>query len=215
MSAAGWSAIAAIFAAISSWMIFIVQRRNLLEQVRPELILTDWEREYIREEDDQREFLHFRMIRNVGRGPALHMNLNLEAIGNPPRAALGTIMQPIIPPADSVDVGGKITLWWQNVDPVKEGMPKHFMLQLKIFCWDSHGVRYETNYNMMVFEGSAMLGQSNVIADNVVLGNRTTSTRSGMRLKLDRRVKKIGWQLSDYVIGWRSTANAIWSSWRR
>ena len=44
MTAAAWSAIAAIFAAASSFMIFLIQRANLRASVRPELVLTGWER---------------------------------------------------------------------------------------------------------------------------------------------------------------------------
>jgi hypothetical protein len=44
ITAAFWSAIAASFAALFSFITMMIQRRNLLESVRPDLILIGWDR---------------------------------------------------------------------------------------------------------------------------------------------------------------------------
>ena len=70
MTAAFWSAVAASFAALSSLLIFLVQRRTLLESARPELILDGWSRETVGQGEGQHEVIAFQTIRNVGRGTA-------------------------------------------------------------------------------------------------------------------------------------------------
>jgi len=68
ITAATWSAIAASFSALSSFLIMLIHRRNLLESVRPELILDDWSRLAEGEGDTTHDVLVFTAVRNVGRG---------------------------------------------------------------------------------------------------------------------------------------------------
>ncbi|MCB7130373.1 MAG: hypothetical protein J3T61_12645, partial [Candidatus Brocadiales bacterium] len=135
MTAAVWSAIAATFAAASSFMIFLIQRGNLLESVRPELVLTNWERHVEGKGAAAREVLCFRNIRNVGRGAAMHVVINLDRFGDPPTASLGTISRPILTPDEGSQIDAQISLWWKNVAPFKG--TKYLRINLVIFCWDS------------------------------------------------------------------------------
>ena len=74
-SAAIWSAVAASFAALSSFLMMLIQRRNLMESVRPEMVLTGWSRREEGQGDAAHEVIAIQMIKNVGRGPALNIML--------------------------------------------------------------------------------------------------------------------------------------------
>ena len=79
-------------------MIFLTQRENLRASVRPELILTGWKRQVEGKGDAAREVLYFRNIRNVGRGSAMHVRINLDNRSDPLTAVLATISRPILAP---------------------------------------------------------------------------------------------------------------------
>jgi hypothetical protein len=201
MTAAIWSAVAAIFAAISSFLIFLIQRENLRASVRPELILTDWERHVEGEGDAAREVLCFRNIRNVGRGAAMHVNLNLAFSGDPPTAALGTISRPILAPGDVSQVDAQISLWWQNVAP-QQGT-KFLHIKLVIFNWDSVGNRYETRYGLLVVElreNVNVAWTTYSIAPGVTMGSRHVTSRSVWFLKLSRRVQRHWERVQDFFV---------------
>jgi len=51
----------------------LIQRRNLLESVRPELVLTGWGKREEGSGDSWHEVLTFNTIRNIGRGAAIHV----------------------------------------------------------------------------------------------------------------------------------------------
>ncbi len=167
-------------------MIFLIQRGNLLESVRPELVLTDWERHVEGEGDAAREVLCFRNIRNAGRGAAMHIRINLDWSSDPPTAVLGTISRPILAPNENSQIDAQISLWWKNVAPHRAGgiIP----INLVIFCWDSRGRRYETRYNLVVVELRENLGVQDPIAPGVMLGSRSVTSRSVRFLKLSSRV---------------------------
>ncbi len=190
MTAAAWSAVAAICAAASSFMIFLIQRGNLRASVRPELVLTDWERHVEGEGDAAREVLCFRNIRNVGRGVAMHVNLNLDWSGDPPTAALGTISRPILAPGEVDQVDAQIYLFWKNVAPQKG--TKFLHIKLVIFCLDSVGNRYETRHHLLVVElreNVNVAWTTNSVAPGVTLGPRHVTSRSVRFLKLSHRVQ--------------------------
>jgi hypothetical protein len=71
-STAIWSAVAASFAALAAFLSFLTQRRNLLESVRPEIVLDGWTR--------ISPGLRFTSIRNVGRGSALHIVIVMTGV---------------------------------------------------------------------------------------------------------------------------------------
>lgn len=121
-AAAIWSAVAASFAALSSVLIMMIQRRNLLESARPELVLIGWSRQACGQGDAAHEILGFERIKNVGRGPALHIVLNSSQIANNrPTAAMSTLRLPILAPNEESPIDGRISLWWKNVEPNREG----------------------------------------------------------------------------------------------
>ena len=88
-----WSAIAATFSAIAAILILKIQRQNLLESVRPELVIGGWVRHERRSENPDYEKISFETIKNVGRGPALHVTLASVTVNDDRETALARISQ--------------------------------------------------------------------------------------------------------------------------
>ena len=190
-NAAIWSAVAATFAALLSFLIFWTQRRNFLESVRPELVLTDWNRRVEGEGDATHDRISFKTIRNVGRGAALHIHLSaVHKNEKRPTAILSTLRLSILPADEASEVNGEIVVWWKNVDPAAQG-PKHLPITVVIFCWDSGGMRHETRYRLFALESSKNAVVTDAIAPGVMLHSRTTTTRPVWLLKLFTRVGRL------------------------
>lgn len=98
-AAAIWSAVAASFAALASLLIMLIQRRSLLESVRPELVLTGWGRAARGEGNGTHEVITFETIKNVGRGAALHISFgSMQELDGKPTAILSSTRLPILAP---------------------------------------------------------------------------------------------------------------------
>jgi len=191
-TAAFWSAIAATCAAVSSFLIFLVQRRNLLESVRPEIVLIGWSRYKRGNGDAAHEVIAFQTIKNVGRGPALGVYINLKGFGpERPTAVLSTKRLPILAAGESEESAGEIILWWKNVKENPQG--KYLPLNIQIYCWDSRNMRHETLYHMLAIE----LGDRSAIADEIApgvgLSLRKTVTRAVWSLKFQRTLARVPW----------------------
>jgi hypothetical protein len=173
-----WSAIAASFAALSSFLIMLIQRRNLLESVRPELVLTGWNRFARGNGDAAHEVISFQTIRNVGRGVALNIILNLEPSpfgDGPPTTVLSTSRLPLLAATEAADTNREIIVWWKNVKPDAQGH-KFLPITVLILCWDARGMRHETRYKLLAVELLPNVGVADAIAPGIMLGSRTTAT---------------------------------------
>jgi hypothetical protein len=179
-NAAIWSAVAASFAALSSFLTMRIQRRNLLESIRPELVLIGWERWTENGEGTGTDILRFRTIKNVGRGVAYHIYMSQGGKVVIPLAAglLATRVPVILGANEPAEIDGQIMLWWENVKLNELGLRETYIIA-RIFCMDSCGVRYETQYNLLAAELSSIpLVMSNEIAPRVALLGRRTTTQS-------------------------------------
>ena len=183
------SAIAAVFSAVAAVTVALIQRRNLVEAARPELIVSEWgKRERVQAGFDE---LKIGAVRNVGTGPALNLHIFSEA---DPGLYLA-MAQPLqlLPAGESADVKGKVAVWWKNI-PGKEG-GRHISMTVVLLCWDTRGYRYQTNYNLFMVEDPVTHVVANEIAPGVAIGVRTTYRRSVWSLKLQSRVKRLGKKL--------------------
>jgi len=188
-----WSAVAAWFALLSSVAMLLIQRRNVLESVRPELVLVDWTRfaggngaaaNY--------EVIAFKAIKNVGRGVAFHVRVDCA---HEIRQRSAVVVEPKVVPLLAVNeasnVGGEIVVWWSNVASTQEvkGVP----ITLTITCLDARGLRHETRYRLFSIGPKLPVGMTTVkgahqIAPGVALVHRSTVTRAPWRSKLERWV---------------------------
>lgn len=182
-----WSAIAATAALGISLSIFWVQRRSLLESLRPELVLTDWGRRTEGAGEKASDVITFRTIRNVGRGAAFQIILNASRVSeNRPVYVLSTTHLPILASKEDSEVNGEIRVWWKNVDLDATGS-KHVTMVVEVLCWDSGGMRHQTEYLLMADPPERAVTLSNHLAPGVMLVNRRTMTRPVWWLKLTAR----------------------------
>lgn len=194
LTSANWSAVAALFAALSSFLTLLVQRRNLLESVRPELVLLDWGRQTEGVGAAAHEVVSFRTIRNVGRGAAFHVNINCDHItDDSPRrmlAGMGTIRLPIVAVGESTGANGQISIWFKNVEPDNAG--KRLPITVTILCWDSRNIRHQTRYQLFAVEiPSGVTFSAHVVAPGVALVSRRTTMKPVWRLRLWARLGRI------------------------
>jgi hypothetical protein len=189
--AAFWSAVAASFAALSSFLIMLIQRRTLLESARPELVLIGWSRKPVGKGDAAHELLTFQTIKNVGRGTALHVHFQcFMDRDNYPLYMMSTLRLPILASNETAEMDGAISLWWKNV---RTESVRHMPVLITIWCWDSRGRRHETRYNLFVVEqvSGAMTFGGDTITPGVTLTTRTTTTRPVWWLKFIGKLKRI------------------------
>jgi hypothetical protein len=184
-----WSAIAASFAALSSLLIMLIQRRALLESARPELVLTGWSRCARGNGDAAHEVISFRMIRNVGRGVAMNLFLNSDSDRARPNATLSTKRIPILAANEELAVNGEILVWWKNVKADANGC-RFLPITVTILCRDSRGMRHETQYRLFAVEGP-LVGVVDEIAPGVMLSSRRTVTRPVCWLKALGRAQRL------------------------
>jgi hypothetical protein len=189
---AGWAALAAGFSAIASFLIWRIQRSNLLESVRPELVLLDWSRETQGDLQtyNSRAVIAFPRIKNVGRGAAFNVWLNVYPhIGD--RYTAQTIRLPIIAVNEEVALAdGRIIVWFN--DPAVKGVN----VPLTVSSWDSRGNVYETVYNLLVVRGDIPF-RGSTIAENLD-ATRTTTMTPAWRLHFRARRERLLPRLSDF-----------------
>jgi hypothetical protein len=191
IEAATWSAIAATFAGLSSFLIMLIQRRNLLESVRPEIVLVGWGRRASGEGESAHEVLSFKTVKNVGRGVALHvMMISSKIADNRPVTMLSNMRVPVIAVNETIDLNGEIIVWWKNVKPAPDGH-RFLPITITIFCWDSRNMRHETTYSLLMVESSERVAVSDAIAPGVSFGHRTTTTRPVWFLQLKEKLGRL------------------------
>jgi len=190
-TAAFWSPIAALFAALSSFLIMLIARRNLLESTRPELVLTGWTRRAEGQGDAAYEVIAFQTLRNVGRGAAFNIIIySSDIIANLPTAIVSSTRLPILAANETNNLNGEIIVYWKNVES-DSPVHKNLFITVEILCWDSRGMRYETRYKLFAVEFPEHAGMPDPIAQGVALTSRTTVARPTWLLKLFSGFKRI------------------------
>jgi hypothetical protein len=188
-----WSAVAASFAALSSFLVMLIQRRNLLDSARPELVLIGWNRKMINISDSRFDVIFVQSIRNVGKGPAINIIMNTSDINESKdklKATLSTKHIPFLEAGASEDINAEIMLYWENVDADPQGR-KHMDVGIEIICWDSRDMRHETYYGLIAGERPDSIVMSFPTAPGVTVGTRRTRTTPVWWLKILSRVNRL------------------------
>jgi hypothetical protein len=193
ISAAMWSAIAASFSAIAAIIMVFITRRNMLDSARPELILSGWDRKPAQAKGQNLDKLTFNKIKNIGKGSALQVSINLaKLIKDKPAAIMITKSFDILPPNEECEIDGDITLYWDNVTQDHNGV-KYLPIDLKILSWCSKNYRHETKYKIVAVKSSTghIVTGGNEIARGVILTTRTTVSKSVRGLKMLRKLSRL------------------------
>lgn len=190
-SAEFWSAVAAVFAALTSFLAYRIQRRDYYEAAKPELVLDGWSRDPPGSGLPNSDTIRIKSIRNVGNGPALHVYINaassLPIDGNVCSLAFAsTVRIAIIPAGNDHRLDSEISLHWS---PAKQAFT-HISLPIVMHCWDTRGHRHTTKYNLLVVPLRSNTLAADPIAPGVVLTNRTVESVAVWRLKLKKHVQR-------------------------
>lgn len=185
--AATWSAIAATLSAIAAFLLWQTGQRSFQHSARPEIVVTGWNRDPLATPDK----ITFDAVENVGNGSALHVHMNAFAMADDdrPTVIMSTMRESLISPKSHVTVKGEITIWWKNI----AGSPgsKNAPINMKIYCWDTTGIRYLTKYNLLVMEPSRNIITTDEISPGVMLGGRSVEWESVWKLKLKQKLSKL------------------------
>ena len=180
------SAVAAAFAAFTSFLMWRIARNSWHHSVRPEIVLTDWSRFKRVEGESLHEVIKIEKIRNVGNGPALGV-IPSGKIDNPPTAVLSADVIPILASDETLDYNGEIAIWWKNVKEEKTG-GKILPIKIQFYCWDTGRSRHTTEYTFLAFEhGSG----SNEVAPGLQDMMRSTKSTPIWILKFRSRLGKM------------------------
>lgn len=184
--AAIWSAIAASFAALSSFLIYRTSLRNLRLTARPDIILEKWSRV---SEDTGNEKIRFSEIGNIGNGTAQHIYINSFATteDDRPTYSMSTSRVPVLAKDANIPVNNEIHICWKNVPEAKNGS-KHLSINIKILYWDTIGIRHAKQYRLFVLEDRNGLIATGSIAPGISLGPLITNSTPVWRLKLYRKL---------------------------
>lgn len=185
------AALAATFSAIAAFLSWRTGKQNFRHSARPELVLNDWNRSPDPNTSSVPERISFSMIENVGRGPALHVYINSCSFADDgrPMTTMSTIQQSLIAPTSRASVPSEISIRWNTI-PGSPGS-KSAQISIDIFCWDTTGVRYHTQYNLVVVEQSPNVSVANEIAPVIMLMTRTVTIDEVWKLKMKSRLSKI------------------------
>lgn len=175
----------------------VIQRRNLLESVRPEIVIDGWSRVEKGDGEHWHELLEFTSIRNVGRGPALNVILRSD-VADPPFAVADSKSIAVIATNQKADVRGSILLFWSNAQEIHSGV-KFLPIHLEILFWDTRNQRHQCVYRLMVMGGSpgyARLdsghepwGMPDETVPGVQITDRRTSSSSVVWLRFRSRLR--------------------------
>ena len=165
------SAIAAAFSALAAFLICRIERRHLLESIRPDIVLDGWTR--APRGDD--EVIAFESVRNIGRGAAHHVLINcMHTVNRRPTATLDTKRFPILAPNQTVNIPGEIRVCWRNVEAYQGG--KSLQIAVEIDSNDSRGMHhYEWRYTLFASEFPTMIAGGGTIAPGLSHAISTSS----------------------------------------
>jgi hypothetical protein len=193
LTTATWSAVAASFSALSSFLIWRIQRRNLLESVRPELKLTGWARTAVGQGDTAPEVITFQTIKNVGRGNALNVDVSaLDVVGGKALTyALTSVRVPIIESHEQTAANGTILVYWNNVEPDQQD-DKHLLIRIRIVCSDSQSMIHRTRYDLFARRAqNSLIACAQIIAPGLAVADSRAISRPLWRHKLFARLGSV------------------------
>jgi len=190
-----WSAVAATFSALSAFTVMRIQRRNLLESVRPDLFPVEWSRSVPGHGGSKHEVVKFKYVTNVGRGTAFNVVVAgwvTSEAGDFPPALVYTYRIAVVAPGESVKVDEGIEVWWDNIIEDARGVGKACCINVTIEYGDVRESWYSSRCSVRVFPVS-FGGKGSTFGDlapNLVWSSRKTTTKPFWRIKLANAIRR-------------------------
>lgn len=188
--AAGYSAVAAFFAAIAAFLTMRIHRRNAIESARPELVLQSWSRNGPSRNDTTPDVLSFAHLQNVGRGAAFHVRVEAsDIVNNRPVVNLPALSVPLVAVNQVIALQGNVLIFWVNV-PGSDDSSRLLAVTITVSCSDSGNRRYQTRYHLTAkHSGPPIHGAVTEVAQNIFLTRRSTMSRSQGNVRFRAFVK--------------------------
>lgn len=160
----------------------------MLDAVKPEIILFDWERKKIIRSKKEFECLCFKSIKNIGKGPALNVLINpLEYYknhNNKPQIGCPTNNLSILPVGEKKNIDGKILIFWENVKSANG--TKYLSIKIQVLSWCLKNYRHKSLYKLMILypiKNHVVFG-SEQVAPGVLMSRSKTISEPVKLLKL-------------------------------
>lgn len=184
-AAAIWAAIAAWGSVVTAVLVYSIQRRNFLESVRPELIITGWRREL---RPSQKPTVTFKTIRNIGRGAALNVHVRGQP-GMDDTVIMSSEHLSILPPNEESEISPHVLIFWNKTRDLA-GKYRMAYFAVEIHCWDSRGFRHQTIYRLMVSDPPMIVAGAQEVAPGVTILSRKTTTRAIWTLRVESELRQ-------------------------
>lgn len=188
----------ALFAAVTAWLMYSIQRRNELDAARPEITIDGFERGIIKSPSGiDRDIFRFTKVKNEGKGSAYNVHIHVTPhTGKPPshdwhQAFMGTIVKTIILPGKEFSSQNDISLHWNHVPEFTGIQNKLMLFNVRISCFDSKLYFYETVYQFSVFEKQASMMGADEVAPATHLATRNVTRMPYWKAKFNSRLSRL------------------------
>jgi hypothetical protein len=192
----GWlSAAASLCSAATALFMMVLNRRNSHDAVRPDLVFGDWKLRNDEGEDEPKGHISVETIRNLGKGTAKHIWMEM-AVGDPFRRELRrSLRKPIhvrrmrfkrithLFPNEERTLSGEGEFHWKDgrasVDQTNSKPRQRYIgVEIYLTYWDNLGYRYELREELLVTNGVMLAGCEELAPCIGLVERRVTRRRS-------------------------------------
>jgi hypothetical protein len=178
-----WSALAATCSCVAALVLMRIHLLNRRDSVRPEIVFDGWSFEA---ESSGAGIIRFTKVKNLGKGPALHMFALMKIPGATPLERGGPFHAFFIEPMSFLSAASEVPVDWHAyfrwVGSSIAGcdlVPLHLTLVVS----DLHGRRHETTYELAASRGRGLGGNVTCLADGLYCIRRITTVTPSWRMR--------------------------------
>jgi hypothetical protein len=196
-----WAAVAASFSALSAFLVMRIQKQNLMESVRPDLLPMEWVRPF-KMFGAVTEIIGFRKIRNVGRGTAFNIAISGKYQKMPPDGGLPTVAVNycsllLVGVNEMADINGEVWIHWNQAE-TSQGI-KAVMFTMTIDYTDVRDVLYHTEYRVVAFHGETTPRSpaASNLAPGLSSNARHTTKKPMWRVNMEKKIQNVSKKTGD------------------
>lgn len=196
-----WSAVAASCSATAALAVLQIHRRNSIDAMRPELVITGWKRLENHSHAPYAVGFGFDGIRNVGRGPAVDIQITFSDTEYYQWVPVGTGIYPFLPSSEEIQVNVERAVNWSRVKRRRNG-DLYDSITIAMRYQDVRGREYtaETEFDLHHFAEDCLSANSL----GIDFHSRTVRTRSAGAMRMAR----VPQRMAQTVRRWRSNIRA-------
>jgi hypothetical protein len=184
----GWiSAFVSFASAVTSVVAMLINRRNVHESVRPDLVLDEWQLINDEGDDEPKAVISIGSIRNLGRGPARNIWLELLVENKYSANTLFSYSKIIhLHPGEKRDLAGRGTFLWQDGlvsldENTKKPILRLIHLVLRVCYWDNFGYMHDLRYKLRLCSTGLVFHGTERLAPGLGLVSRSVTVKKTWR----------------------------------